>query len=349
MVMIKIRAMCCIATGAILVGCVAVPINPRQPTSESLTLSNVMQLTSGFARAGDARFSPDMRWIVFQASVPQESTEQLFAAPLRREGTEIVGIGRPVRISPVGSVNSGASIADGNTLVLGSTGTSAKASGSKVGLHRADGWEPAVTAGDFGSIIDLARHRISPADAVDAQPSFSRDGKRIAFANQDGDQIDLFVANADGTNRVRVTSGSGFEGFPVFSPDGKRLAYCAAEVGSRVLDVYVCQLTFDGDGVVTGGTRQTRLSENADVQRAPTWTATGRHIVYSSEWVGQSGYRLRAMRADGTLKTQVTFDGLADTSPALSPDGRYLLWTAKRSPDGTPQVFLAKFTLPAGL
>ena len=53
----------------------------------------------------------------------------------------------------------------------------------------------------------------------EAHPSWSPDGKRIAY-----DSGDIFVINADGSNNVRHTFGlSGSE--PTFSPDGKKLAF----------------------------------------------------------------------------------------------------------------------------
>jgi Tol biopolymer transport system component len=38
----------------------------------------------------------------------------------------------------------------------------------------------------------------------------------------------------------------------------------------------------------------------------------------------------------------------ADVLPIFSPDGKYLIWTSKRSADGTTQIFLANFHLPPG-
>src|SRR4051812_19641829 len=51
-------------------------LNPTSPTSEADTLSNIHQLTSTFARAGEAYFSHDMRWIIFQAAAKSEDQYQ---------------------------------------------------------------------------------------------------------------------------------------------------------------------------------------------------------------------------------------------------------------------------------
>ncbi len=68
----------------------------------------------------------------------------------------------------------------------------------------------------------------NPAD--DAQPTFSPDGKRIAFCSNRGGAWDLFLMNTDGGQVVRLTNGSqdGSQNMhPSFSPDGTRLVFCS--------------------------------------------------------------------------------------------------------------------------
>src|SRR5262249_50499781 len=90
--------------------------NQVQPRSESESLSGVIQLTSGFERAGRAFFSPDMRWIIFQAVPKGQQQFQMYVAKVRWTKAEqpqpdgalvmresIAGIGRPIRISPPNS------------------------------------------------------------------------------------------------------------------------------------------------------------------------------------------------------------------------------------------------------
>src|ERR1700734_723032 len=62
----------------------AAPTQPVQPPtppgtqSENDTLSQIVQLTEGFDRAGEAYFSPDMKWIVFQAAPRGEQHYQMY-------------------------------------------------------------------------------------------------------------------------------------------------------------------------------------------------------------------------------------------------------------------------------
>ena len=56
---------------AVSTGC-ATEFNPTPTSAEKESLSDVIQLTTHFDRAGEAYFSRDMRWIIFQASPPGE-------------------------------------------------------------------------------------------------------------------------------------------------------------------------------------------------------------------------------------------------------------------------------------
>src|SRR5688572_23383522 len=80
--------------------------NPTPPQSEAEVLSEVVQLTHSFQRAGEAYFSPDMKWIIFQASTRPDESYQMYVAQLKWEGERIAGLFTPIRISPEGSWNS---------------------------------------------------------------------------------------------------------------------------------------------------------------------------------------------------------------------------------------------------
>jgi TolB protein len=57
-----------------------------------------------------------------------------------------------------------------------------------------------------------------------AYPAWSPDGKRIAYTDHIDRNLELFVVDADGKNRVQLTKFSGSSVYPAWSPDGKQLA-----------------------------------------------------------------------------------------------------------------------------
>src|SRR4029453_4149506 len=65
----------------------------------------------------------------------------------------------------------------------------------------------------------------------DSQPSFSHDGKRIAFQCNRSGSFEIWVSNADGSNQVQLTSLAGPPASrPRWSPDGQHIAFWAGEM-----------------------------------------------------------------------------------------------------------------------
>ena len=59
---------------------------PKELPGRETCLSDIVQLTSGFEKAGEAYFSPDMNWIIFQGTPKGQPQYQMFIAKLKREG-----------------------------------------------------------------------------------------------------------------------------------------------------------------------------------------------------------------------------------------------------------------------
>jgi len=105
---------------------------------------------------------------------------------------------------------------------------------------------------------------LSPSGALDIDPAVSRDGTRIAFANAVPNTNDwnIFVMNADGSNRVRVTNLQWQNDRPAWSPDGKRIVF-ESNVDRRSNQIYVVDA--DGTGV-------TQLTFENGSSGSPEWS-----------------------------------------------------------------------------
>src|SRR5215203_305726 len=100
-------ALALFATATLFVGCHQPEFNPTQTTSEEQTLIEPMQLTKGFKKAGEAYFSPDMKWIIFQAAAKDVNDDYLmYVAQLKWDGDRVAGLNTPIPISPSPSWNS---------------------------------------------------------------------------------------------------------------------------------------------------------------------------------------------------------------------------------------------------
>ena len=81
----------------------------------------------------------------------------------------------------------------------------------------------------------------------DWSPSWSPDGKRIAFmSDRKGDAVnfDIYVMDADGGNLQNLTNHRGWDGSPSWSPDGQRIVFNSDRDGPRNYEIYV----MDADG-----------------------------------------------------------------------------------------------------
>jgi Tol biopolymer transport system component len=152
----------------------------------------------------------------------------------------------------------------------------------------------------------------------------------------------------DGTGKVRITTAEGYDGGSFFAPDGKRLVYRSDRQNNNLLQIFVADLAFDEKGNITGVKAEHQLTSDVNVNWGPFWHPDDKHIIYATSKHGHTNYELYLMRDDGSHPVRITYSPGADILPAFSPDGKYLMWTSKRSPDQTTQVFVARFMMPEG-
>jgi Ca2+-binding RTX toxin-like protein len=81
-----------------------------------------------------------------------------------------------------------------------------------------------INSDTTGNELDLTN-----SVAAEADPAFSPDGSKIAFARNDGvTGYDLWIMNANGTSPFQVTTALGDERSTSWSPDGSKLVYTSA-------------------------------------------------------------------------------------------------------------------------
>ena len=164
------------------------------------------------------------------------------------------------------------------------------------------------------------RRRVTTHSAEDLNPSWSPDGKKIAFvSNRNGGNIQIWVIDADGKNPIRLTDGV-WDQHPAWSPDGKRIAYDVllnpwdADKWNRT--IYV----MDSDG---RNNRQPIKEPAYDTH--PSWSPNGRKITFSSS-IEDGNVEIYVMEADGRNQKRLTYNFGDNRYPTWSPDGRYIAY-----------------------
>ena len=146
------------------------------------------------------------------------------------------------------------------------------------------------------------------------QPSWSPDGKKIAFVSWRDGHSEIYTMGTDGQGLERVTHDVPSQQNPSVSPDGRRIAYWAQDEGFH----HVFVIGADGKNPM-------RLTHNQTHHYHPTWSPDGKRIAYASSNNNQNFFlnaKIHLMTADGKYLKQLSdvHDGL-DFKPDFSPVG----------------------------
>jgi Tol biopolymer transport system component len=162
-------------------------------------------------------------------------------------------------------------------------------------------------------------------------PSWSPDGKSIAFVSHRAGDEEIYVAQADGRRARRLTVLPGPDLSPAWSPDGTELAW------SRAGEIWTMS-SFGSDKRKVVAKRQAWHEHHS-----PTWH--GGRIVFSSNRVSNFNAELFSVRAfDGGGLRRLTFtkgdDGVLgdDGMPDFSPNGTRIVFTSNRDRQGEVYV-----------
>ena len=163
------------------------------------------------------------------------------------------------------------------------------------------------------------RTQITDDEFEDYGPTWSPDGKRIAYSSWRDPNSRIIVMNADGSNPIQITDESKHSYAPAWSPDGELIAY-------GELIAFRSSVDYDSDIYVIApdGTDRALLHGTARGEGSPAWSPDGNAIAFVS---GRDFY---TVNIDGSGLERLTFRYLASSDPSWSPDGKMLAFTSRR-------------------
>ena len=248
--------------------------------------SGLRRVSNGLGRTTCGYFYDDDRRILYSSThehspecptPPDHSQGYVWALGRFEIYSQPVAGGEPVRLTNNGAYNAEATVSpDGSRVIFTST---------------RDGDVELYTMNPDGSDVRRVTNRVG----YDGGAFFSPDGRRIVWRAQYPEtaadsadyrrllgqrlvrpsRLELWVADADGSNARQVTRLGGANFAPFFHPDGERIIFASNHENprGRNFDLYIVGV--DGSGLA-------RVTASPDFDGFPMFSPDGRQLVFAS-------------------------------------------------------------------
>ena len=168
------------------------------------------------------------------------------------------------------------------------------------------------------------------------RPTWSPDGKSIAFISNMSGRNNLWVVPAEGGFPTQLTVSDQRQTAPTWSPDGKWIAYESDYDGDEQWDIF---LVSPKTGKVVNVTQTREIAETA-----PTWSPDGRYLAYEVKPKTSAAVEIdiydMVMREVKHLTTNTPQDK-RNSNPIWSKDGRYIVYTQEQAKGTDSNIFIA--------
>jgi Tol biopolymer transport system component len=168
--------------------------------------------------------------------------------------------------------------------------------------------------------------RVTFDDGLQNEPTWSPDGRYIAYSSDRGGKFDIWVQQVSGGNPIQITKGPGHHWQPDWSPDGKYIAYRSEEGEGGI---YVVP--------ALGGAGLER--KIAPFGYYPQWSPDGSQVLFQNGFTVTGHWnRFYVAQLDGSAPREVLAEFIAQNklsaaSAVWYPDGkRVTVWVGDLSP-----------------
>lgn len=169
------------------------------------------------------------------------------------------------------------------------------------------------------------------------RPTWSSDGKSIAFISNMSGRSNLWVVPAEGGFPTQLTVSDQRQTAPTWSPDGKWIAYESDYDGDEQWDIF---LVSPKTGKVVNLTQTREIAETS-----PTWSPDGRYLAYEVKPKTSAAVEIdiydMVMREVKHLTTNTPQDK-RNMNPIWSKDRAYIVYTQEQAKGTDSNVFIAR-------
>ena len=181
------------------------------------------------------------------------------------------------------------------------------------------------------------------------RPSFSPDGTQIMFeaGHPELDDIyargmNIYVKAVGDEKVVRLTDPPGISASPQWSPDGRTIAYERwSKTSEKEFEHAIFLMT------PLGGAKHKLREVSESWDGLSSWSPDSKKLAYGDKPPGEPSGIFLIPAATGSLRERLTTapEGMLDSAPSFSPDGKELAFIRARSEGAVAELHLA--SLPA--
>lgn len=162
------------------------------------------------------------------------------------------------------------------------------------------------------------RNLTNQSASRETHPTWSPDGKWIAYLSDSTGEEELYIVSQDGEQRIRLTSDGHCHRYePSWSPDSKKLVFSDKDLNLYYIDIHSKRLV------------QIDKSSRNEI-RQYSWSPDSKYLAYSK--TGENRIEAIFIYSFGDKSVhQVTPGFTNDYSPVFDPDGKYLYILSERN------------------
>jgi Tol biopolymer transport system component len=196
-------------------------------------------------------------------------------------------------------------------------------------------WSPdgARLAYTLGSLWVVDADGTDPAQLTQnyvESPTFSPDGRRIAYVSYGGRSLELFTVGVDGSSPTQLTNNDAYDTSPAWSPDGTHVAVARSNEYGQVSDVVDVAADGSGEHVAL------HEGDNISIDAGPWWSGDATRLLVADHLVSNDRELYETDGYSGQIQ-QLTNNSVDDSDPAISPDGRLIAFD--RGPAGNQELY----------
>jgi len=178
-------------------------------------------------------------------------------------------------------------------------------------------------------------NRITDDPGIEVSGAVSPEGSRVAFISDRDGNLELYVANADGSDPRRLTTTDAREDQPSWSPDGRQIAYVVSAAGQRP-QVWV---------ISADGSNPRQLTRGDTANYEPAFSPDGSVIAFTT--IRDQNYDIYLMDPDGSNQRNVTASPGKETHPQWVSEGA-IAYIAEQASGGATTATVLRRDLASG-